>query len=126
MMRKATFIFALVAVLAVVPLAPCCGNCGRQLTSTLPLLLFAVHLLRNTPRTWIEPAPPPHHHSTAAPTVSSAQARSLQQTRPAFDISKLDLSKLPNLPALGLLPQGVELPPLQDFLPPLDSINLPP
>jgi hypothetical protein len=33
------------------------------------------------------------------------QARSLQQNRPAFDISKLDLSKLPNLPALGLLPQ---------------------
>ncbi|WIA23915.1 hypothetical protein OEZ85_013560 [Tetradesmus obliquus] len=58
--------------------------------------------------------------------VTSVQARSLQQNRPAFDISKLDLSKLPNLPALGLLPQGVELPPLQDFLPPLDSINLPP
>jgi hypothetical protein len=29
----------------------------------------------------------------------------LQQSRPAFDISKLDLIKLPNLPALGLLPQ---------------------
>lgn len=58
----------------------------------------------------------------------SANARSLQSTRElqAFDISKLDLSKLPSLPALGLMPPGVDLPPLSEFLPPLDSINLPP
>lgn len=54
----------------------------------------------------------------------TAQARHLQQQN--FDLSKLDLSKLPALPALGLMPTGVQMPPLQDFLPPLDSINLPP
>lgn len=60
--------------------------------------------------------------------AASANARSLQQTRELqdFDLSKLDLSKLPTLPALGLMPPGVELPPLSEFLPPLDSINLPP
>lgn len=60
--------------------------------------------------------------------ATCASARELQQSRELqqLDLSKLDLSKLPSLPALGLLPQGVELPPLKDFLPPLDSINLPP
>ena len=54
--------------------------------------------------------------------LSSSNSRELQ----GFDLSKLDVSKLPTLPALGLLPPGVQLPPLKEFLPPLDSINLPP
>lgn len=62
--------------------------------------------------------------------ASAHSTRELQSSRELlegkFDLSKLDISKLPNLPALGLLPPGVQLPPLKDFLPPLESINLPP
>jgi len=63
--------------------------------------------------------------------ASAHTTRELQSSRELleggkFDLSKLDISKLPTLPALGLLPPGVQLPPLKDFLPPLESINLPP
>lgn len=36
----------------------------------------------------------------------STQARSLQESSPGIDLSKIDLSKLPALPALGLMPTG--------------------
>jgi hypothetical protein len=45
-------------------------------------------------------------------TVSAQATRDLQQARELqqkLDLSKLDLSKLPTLPALGLLPPGVQV-----------------
>jgi hypothetical protein len=58
-------------------------------------------------------------------TPASGPGRTLQQAG-GLDLSKLDLSSLPSLPALGLMPGGIDLPPLAEFLPPLDAINLPP
>jgi hypothetical protein len=49
---------------------------------------------------------------------------------PFLPVSTSNHACLPVLPSSGekivVFLQGVELPPLQDFLPPLDSINLPP
>jgi hypothetical protein len=79
------------------------------MTSLLPLLTAAIAAIAAI----IAAAAATVCASAQSATQEELEAAHRQLLEGGFDFSKLDVSKLPTLPALGMLPPGVQLPPLK-------------